>query len=125
MTDHEAIGRLVARYCHLLDEGRWDEFATLWAEDAEFVLQGQTTSGRHAIRESIEASQPAERRGRHLTVNLEVEVEGDRATNESDFMFWAKDREGRPRLMFLGRYTDALVRADGAWRFARREITFF
>ena len=73
MTDHEAIGRVVARYCHLLDDGRWDEFAELWAEDAEFVLQGRTTTGRGAIREAIEATQPPERRGRHLAVNLEID----------------------------------------------------
>ena len=125
MTDHEAIGRLVARYCHLLDDGRWDDFADLWAEDAELVLHGATTTGRDAIRESIEASQPPERRGRHLAVNLDVVVDGDRATNECDFMFWAKDREGTATLMFLGRYADALVRTAGVWRFARREITFF
>ena len=41
MTDHEAIGRLVARYCHLLDDGRWDEFADLVhskPEDSRFKL---------------------------------------------------------------------------------------
>lgn len=125
MTDHEAIGRLVARYCHLLDDGRWDEFARLWTEDAELVLRGETTRGRSAIRASIEASQPPERRGRHLTVNLEVDVDGDTAAGTTDFMFWAKGKDGAPRMMFLGRYADTLVRLDGEWRFARREITFF
>jgi uncharacterized protein (TIGR02246 family) len=125
MTDHEAIARVVARYCHLLDDGRWDEFADLWAEDAEFVLGGETTRGRDAIRSSIEATQPPERRGRHLAVNVEIEVDGDRATGLVDFMFWARDREGAAKLMFLGRYDDQLVRTDGVWRFARREIAFF
>jgi uncharacterized protein (TIGR02246 family) len=125
MTDHEAITRLVARYCHLLDDGRWDEFAELWAEDAEFVLQGTTTRGRAAIRGAIEATQPPERRGRHLTVNLDVEIDGDRAHGLCDFVFWARDAEGRAKPMFLGRYDDTLVRTDGAWRFSRREITFF
>jgi len=125
MTDHEAIARVVARYCHLLDDGRWDEFADLWAEDAEFVLGGETTRGRDAIRASIEATQPPERRGRHLAVNVEVDVDGDEASAVVDFMFWARDREGKAKLMFLGRYDDRLVRSDGGWRFARREIAFF
>ena len=124
-TDHEAIATVVARYCHLLDDGRWDEFALLWAEDAEFVLQGQATHGRAAIRDAIEATQPPERRGRHLAVNLEITVDGDRAANVCDFMFWARNKEGRATLMFLGRYDDALVRTADGWQFARREITFF
>lgn len=124
-TDHEAITRVVARYCHLLDDGRWDEFAGLWTDEAEFVLQGQATRGRGAIRDAIEASQPPERRGRHLAVNLEIEVEGDRATNVCDFTFWARDQEGRATPLFLGRYDDALVRTADGWQFARREITFF
>jgi len=124
-TDHEAIARLVARYCHLLDDGRWDEFAGLWADDAELVLQGESTTGRPAIRASIEASQPPERRGRHHAVNLEIAVDGDRATNDCDFVFWARDKEGRVVPVFLGRYADHLVRVDGGWCFARREITFF
>jgi len=125
MTDHEAIARVVAQYCHRLDDGRWDEFADLWAEDAEFVLGGETTRGRDAIRASIEATQPPERRGRHLAVNVEVDVDGDEASAVVDFMFWARDREGKAKLMFLGRYDDRLVRSDGGWRFARREIAFF
>ncbi|MFM8304232.1 MAG: nuclear transport factor 2 family protein [Actinomycetota bacterium] len=125
MTDHEAIARVVARYCHLLDDGRWDEFADLWATDAELVLRGEVVRGRDAIRRTIEETQPPERRGRHLAVNLEVDVTGDRATGLCDFMFWARNREGAPVLRFLGRYADALARADGVWRFTRREIEFF
>ena len=124
-TDHEAIATVVARYCHLLDDGRWDEFALLWAEDAEFVLQGQATHGRAAIRDAIAATQPPERRGRHLAVNLEIALDGATATHVCDFMFWARNKEGRATLMFLGRYDDALVRTADGWQFARREITFF
>ena len=45
-------------------------------------------------------------------MNLEIDVDGDRATDACDFMFWAKDKEGKAALMFLGRYADALVRAE-------------
>lgn len=124
-TDREAIAAVVARYCHLLDDGRWDEFARLWSDDAEFVLQGQTTTGRQAIRAAIEASQPPERRGRHLATNLELEVDGDRATNVCDFVFWARGKDGVVAPLFLGRYDDTLVRSAEGWQFSRREITFF
>ena len=125
MTDHEAITQLVAGYCHRLDDGEWDRFGELWAEDAELVVSGESTRGRDAVRASVEASQPAERRGRHITVNVEIDVDGDSASGVSDFMFWVRDREGKPKLAFLGRYYDRMTRADGVWRFARREIQFF
>ena len=125
MTDHEALTRLIARYCHLLDDGRWDEFGDLWAPDAELVIRGDATHGRDAIRANVEATQPPERRGRHLAINVDLEVDGDRATGRCDFLFFVRSSEGKPKLLFLGRYDDAMVRADGSWRFARREISFF
>jgi len=125
VADVVALQRLVARYCHTLDDGDFDAFETLWAPDAEFVLRGETVRGAGAVRADLEARQPPERRGRHLTHNLVVDVDGDRASLRSDFQFLGRDREGRPRLVFLGRYLDEAVRTDGTWRFARREIEFF
>jgi len=125
MSDHEAITRLVAEYCHRLDDGEWDEFERLWVDDAELVIRGETTRGRDAVRRAVESTQPPERRGRHLAVNLEVDIDGDEATGLCDFQFWVRDREGGLKLAFLGRYHDRMVRTDGGWRFARREIEFF
>ena len=34
LRDIEALKSLKARYCHLVDAGRWDELAELWTEDA-------------------------------------------------------------------------------------------
>src|SRR6185503_289256 len=74
LHDELAVHRVLARYCHTIDDGAFDEFGALWADDAEFVLRGTVTRGRDAIRDAIEAMQPAERRGRHLTLNAVVDV---------------------------------------------------
>lgn len=124
-TDHEALTRLIARYCHCLDDGRWDEFADLWAPDAQLLLRGETTHGRDAIRAAVESSQPPERRGRHLALNVELDIDGDTADGLCDFVFFVRSSEGRPKPLFLGRYVDAMVRTEGTWRFARRQISFF
>jgi uncharacterized protein (TIGR02246 family) len=127
--DELAIHRVLARYCHTIDDGAFDEFALLWTDDAEFVLRGTVTRGRDAIRNTIEAMQPPERRGRHLTMNPVVDVDGDAAHVVSDFLFFGRDpgapAEGTAALQYLGRYLDDFVRTDAGWQFGRREIEFW
>jgi uncharacterized protein (TIGR02246 family) len=129
MHDELAIHRVLARYCHTIDDGAFDAFADLWAVDAEFVLRGTVTRGRDAIRDVIEAMQPPERRGRHLTMNAVIDVDGDAARVVSDFLFFGRDpgapTDVPPALRYIGRYHDALVRSDGGWQFRRRAIEFF
>ena len=127
--DELAIHRVLARYCHTIDDGAFDEFETLWADDAEFALRGDVTRGRDAIRDAIEAMQPPERRGRHLTMNSVVDLDGDAAHVVSDFLFFGRDpgapAEGTADLRYLGRYHDDFVRTDAGWQFRRREIEFW
>lgn len=124
MKDGEAIQRLIARYCHTCDDGDFGAFGDLWADDAEFVLRGTVTTGRDAIRNAIVGMQPPERRGRHMTVNTVIDLEGDAASALSDFMFFGRDPELGAALRFVGRYLDAFVRTEAGWRFRRREIQF-
>ena len=129
MHDELAIHRVLSRYCHTIDDGAFDDFAELWADDAEFVLRGTVTRGRAAIRDAIEAMQPPERRGRHLTMNRAIDVDGDAAHAVSDFLFFGRDpgapAEGTADLHYLGRYHDDFVRTDAGWQFRRRAIEFW
>ena len=125
MHEELAIHRVLARYCHTIDDGAFDEFAALWAVDAEFVLYGEVTRGRDAIRDAIAAMQPPERRGRHLTVNAVVDIRGDAASAVSDFLFFHREPDAPVELRFIGRYHDELVRSEDGWQFGRREIEFF
>ena len=123
MDDERAIQRLMARYCHLVDDGAFDELAQLWADDAELALRGETATGPAAIVAIIAGLQTPERRGIHVGANAIIDVEGDTARAESDFVFLR--REGGPDPQrFIGRYLDRFVRTPGGWRFRRREITF-
>jgi len=73
--------------------------------------------------------QPPERRGRHLTMNPVVDIDGDAARVVSDFLFFGRDPgapiDAPPELRYVGRYHDDLVRSDLGWQFRRREIHFF
>jgi uncharacterized protein (TIGR02246 family) len=125
----EALHALIARYCQLCDDGRFTEFAALFADDAEFVVMGRTYRGRAAIADFMEDAQPPERRGKHLTANVVLDIDdaGGEASACTDYVFVGREAEapGGFAITSVGRYHDEFRRgSDGAWRFARREIVF-
>jgi len=124
VDDERAIQRLMARYCHLVDDGAFDELVQLWAPDAELALRGETAVGPAAIVAVISALQTPERRGLHAGANAIIDVEGDTARSASDFVFMRREGGPDPIVKFIGRYLDRFVRTPGGWRFARREIRF-
>jgi 3-phenylpropionate/cinnamic acid dioxygenase small subunit len=119
----EDIRRTLARYCMLCDDGRFDEFALLFCEDATFHVMGTTYTGRDAIKGFMEKGQPPELRGKHVAVNSLIEGDGwgGTASAWTDYIFVAQDGS----ISSQGRYHDRLVReGDKVWRFASREIVF-
>lgn len=127
LSDHDQIRELLAAYCQSCDDGRFDDFAGLFAEDAEFAVLGSTHTGRAAIKEWMEGAQPPERRGKHLISEPAITVadDGASAAVRTDYAFVGRDPQGNLGITSAGRYVDRLVRsADGPWRFARRQIVF-
>jgi 3-phenylpropionate/cinnamic acid dioxygenase small subunit len=120
MTDEEAIRRTIAQYCQLCDDGRFDEWADLYTDDAAFHVMGETHTGRAAVKAFIEKGQPPERRGKHLCFNSVIDVKGDEARAITDYVFVDKQRV----VTSAGRYHDRFVRDGTRWRFADRRIVF-
>jgi len=117
----EDIRRTLARYCMLLDDGRFDELSELFAEDATLQAEGRTIEGRSAIGELLATSFGPDQRGKHLSVNPLVEVDGWGGTARawSDFVFI----DGSGAIVRQGRFHDALEReGDKVWRLKAREI---
>jgi 3-phenylpropionate/cinnamic acid dioxygenase small subunit len=123
MSDEESVRRTLALYCQLCDDGRFDEWADLYTDDARFSVLGGHHDGRAAIRAFIEAGQPPERRGKHVCANPVVEVRGDEASARTDYVFVAR-ADGGFAITSAGRYHDRLVRDGDRWRFAERRIVF-
>jgi uncharacterized protein (TIGR02246 family) len=121
-TPEEAIRRTLGQYGQLCDDGRWDEWADLFDDDARFHVMGQTTQGRQAIVEHISASMPPEVRGKHAMLSSVITLHDARtAAAWTDFMFVDPHR----RITSVGRYHDDLVIGDDRrWRFTLREIVF-
>lgn len=128
MTESEAesdIRRLLAEYCHAYDDQRSQDFAALFAEDAEFRVFGQTRKGRQEIHDNIGVQQPGMPAGQHVTYNSVIDVAADGTTARAwtDFCYLRKDGDGHV-ISNAGRYHDRLVREPDRWRFKTRTIVF-
>jgi uncharacterized protein (TIGR02246 family) len=122
-SDEEQIRGVLARYCHLCDEGRFDEWAALFTDDGTFTVMGTTHQGRGDLQAFISAALPRERRGRHMLSEPLIEVDGDVALGWTDFAFVGRTGDGLA-VTQAGRYHDRFVRDEGVWRFASHEIVF-
>lgn len=123
VEDQLEIQQLRARYCHLLDDRKWDEFVLLFAEDGLF--QGlEAVRGRADLREFFGVTFPQMAEDfYHFCSNGTAIIDGDEA-------------KGRITLQYLsvingesyvsaGHYDDTFVRVDGEWKFAARILTFY
>jgi ketosteroid isomerase-like protein len=123
-ADELAVRRVLAACCHRLDDGDFEGLGALYAEDGTFDYAGQGATGRDAVAQWFAERNPPERRGKHLTVNVVVDVDGDRAHATSDYLF-VRMEDGGVRAALTGRYEDDLVRADVRWLLARRVVVPF
>ena len=119
-NDESAIRRLLADYCHLLDDGRFEEWIALFDEDVVFVVMGNRLRGRDDVRSFIEPTQQEDDRGRHMLSEPVIEVDGDTARVATDYVFVSRTNT----ILSTGRYLDVMRRAPDRWCFASREIVF-
>jgi hypothetical protein len=117
-----AIRRVIAEYCHRVDDGRFAELVDLFTPDGELDYGAIAPRGAAELLAFFSERQARpEQRGRHLTLNTVVDV-GDRtATALSDYVHLMA-RDGEPVPVRAGRYHDELAWHDGRWRFRRRTI---
>ncbi len=120
--DEDQVARTLAGYCQLLDDGDFDRWIELFTDDARLVFADQVSEGRASIRTFMERIQPPEGRGKHITANILVDVDGDTATAHTDYLFVRPTDQG-PLPVAIGRYDDELVRDGDRWRFRQRAIS--
>jgi 3-phenylpropionate/cinnamic acid dioxygenase small subunit len=120
MTDEEGIRRTIAQYAHFCDDGRFEDWADLYTEDARFSVLGQTHEGRETIKNWIANAQPPEQRGKHVCFSSVIDVDGDQARAWTDYIFVSQAKT----ITSVGRYHDRFVRQTDRWRFTERRIVF-
>src|SRR5260370_12444732 len=86
--DREKVRELYARFCHSIDEGRYEEWVNTFTPDGVF---DSPVAGRHAGHEGLRkftqalaASEMGNAVQRHLVTNLSLSLEGDRGTGLSN-----------------------------------------
>jgi SnoaL-like domain len=122
MTDEEAIRRLLARFIQLRDDKEFDAWSELFTDNAVFTYGIVRLEGRSAIRDHV-ASLLARDAGKHLCLNSVIDLDGDRAWVSSDFVKLDPAAGGTNFVIgTTGRYVDELVRIDGSWCIARRDV---
>jgi SnoaL-like domain len=124
VVDRLAIQQLVFSYNHAIDEREEALFASLWAPDAGWHFPVETArlglghlDGIDAIMGAFRDGARSGRKTHHVTANLVVAIDGDRATGRSKAITSGR---GRPS---LAGYEDVYFRAEGGWKFQLRCVT--
>jgi len=130
LEDLEEIRRLLLDYGVHLDGKEFGRMARLWAADGEIVNSQGAGSGPARGPEAIEslmtsmlgtdlATEPGDEL--HVFTNQIIEVDGDRATARTVWIYVTPAADGHPQVAQVGHYDDVLTRENGRWRFASRD----
>jgi 3-phenylpropionate/cinnamic acid dioxygenase small subunit len=127
LEDRDEIRSLLIEYGRALDEKDFGAFASLFAKtEGEWIGGLGRAKGEAAIRELMEstigrnaaAGPPT---SFHVLSNESIDVDGDRATAVTKWVFVRQNAARNPEWVFLGHYDDTFIRENGRWRFLRRE----
>lgn len=120
IADRVAIQDLVFNYAHALDSRNFALFENLWATDAAWLfpqVEGMAFYGRDAILQAFARPTNRTNSPHHLTSNLLVTIDGDRATGRCKAL-----SSGFENPHFVS-YEDEYVRCDGGWKFRKRTVS--
>jgi hypothetical protein len=111
---------LCSLYHHLVDAGRWTEFASVFSADAEFTsLTGAVNRGAPAIAENLKrlsSRTDGLRAVAHHSSNVIV-VQSDDRSAQVESKYFAVMSDGT---VVSGLYIDRIVNTDVGWRIASR-----
>lgn len=114
-----AIRDLVVTYAMAFDDHDWPRLASLWTDDAAFVVGEQVFEGREAVVAFLATCLPDDYDGKHLNPQTLVRLADDcqSATADTDVVWIPQNFQNT----ILARYHDDVVRDGDRWLFRRRE----
>lgn len=119
-----AIRRVLAEYCQFCDDGQFDALVSRFADGGTFRFGRTVVSGHAELRVWFEQMQPPAERGKHLTTNSIIDIDGDTAAVVSDFVFYGLEN-GSLTVRTMGRYLDTLRLTGEGWRIETRVAKAF
>ncbi len=144
---HREVERFLFREARLLDEGHYEEWLTLLADDVRYwVPTRETTStletsvaGDHdlalfdddkdflrarvqRLRSGLAHAETPASRTRRFLANIEIEQPADNECDVACNMLIYQTRLERTVIVFVGRREDRLRKSNGSWLISRRKI---
>lgn len=135
--DREDIRTLISRSARFLNEGRFAEYISLYAQDGGYTLSADSAEigkrmiwldlSRSALDALLEESPQHvhDLAGRkHLVTVQEIDFssDGGRAETLSAFAVFRTDIDGRTEVYAVGNYEDVLERSGEGWRIESRRV---
>jgi ketosteroid isomerase-like protein len=129
LEDLEAIRRLFQDYRRHLDHKDFRAYADLFAAEGEFVagpdgsIRAKGPAAIFDLVDGMRGSLLTDQGGDdlHVAVNEVIELDGDRATAFSTWVYILRAEGDLPEVAKVGHYQDVLTREGGRWKFLRRE----
>lgn len=125
--DKLEIREVLERYMRYNDDRRADLIGELFHDDIRFQVMGKVIAGRVAVQAMFERAGTAmpqwtdegqlfkQPGSVHVSSNPVIDLDGDTATCESDFLVVGRDSNGRAKSTLVGRYRDEFRKVDGKW----------
>lgn len=125
--DKLEIREVIERYMRYNDDRAAEKIGELFHPDVRFQVMGRVLAGRDEVRSLFSGpdsdaapwtdagellKQP---RSVHISSNPVIDVDGDVATAETDFLVATRGEDGRAKATLVGRYRDEFHRVDGRW----------
>ncbi len=130
--DRAAIENLIVKYGIALDTLDADTYASVFTPDAEFTFGGNTYHGRAEIRKIVtgleqrRASQPPANppvKQYHAITNTMIEFVNDHEAHHRSYWQTIRGPSAGPFTVGgMGTYVDTIVKRNGEWLIAKREI---
>lgn len=126
VDDDVQIRAVLGRAVLLADEGSPDDYGLVYTADAIWTSGGSTQTGLDEIVAATRERRKEGRTGpgsaaRHVTVPLQIEVDGDTAGALSYFIL-ISNVNTEPVIKRFAVYDDQLRRTPNGWRLSRRII---
>lgn len=123
--DHVEIQQLYATYCHALDKGLGELFASVWTDDGEFTGgrgPGKANDDRTPRKGKAALTTMGQTSGtRHFNANL-ILTPTDEGAKGSCYLMLYTARTTPPSFVETAIYDDTLVRTAKGWKFKKRVV---
>jgi len=120
-SDEDAIRNLLGRHAQLTDDGDVGARVSLYLDDGAFEMGGRRSSGHAELRTAFTETAARLKNGKHMTANMVIAVESDRATVQTDWTYMRVSTDG-VEATAVGRYFDTLEKLRGMWLIRERRV---